>query len=61
MALLALGRIPSITGCPSCTFTREEERILARESFWLYKCNEIVVNFGTAAPTGDPAVQRQTF
>lgn len=42
-------------------FTCEEERILARESFWLYKCNEIVVNFGTAAPTGDPAVQRQTF
>jgi len=42
-------------------FTCEEERILARDSFWLYKCNEIVVNFGTAAPTGDPAVQRQTF
>ena len=42
-------------------FTCEEERILARESFWLYKCNEVVVNYGTAAPTGDPAVQRQTF
>lgn len=42
-------------------FTCEQERILARESFWLYKCNEIVVNFGTAAPTGDPAVQRQAF
>ena len=42
-------------------FTCEEERILARESFWLYKCNEIVVNFGTAASTGDSVVQRQTF
>lgn len=42
-------------------FTCESERILARESFWLYKCNEIVVNFGTAAPTGNPAAQRQTF
>jgi len=42
-------------------FTCEEERILARETFWLYKCNEIVVNFGTAAPTGDPPAQRQTF
>ena len=42
-------------------FTCESERILARESFWLYKCNEIVVNYGTAAPTGKPAAQRQTF
>ena len=42
-------------------FTCEEERLLARQSFWLYKCNEIVVNFGTAAPIGEPAVQRQTF
>ncbi len=45
----------------SVLFTCEEERILARESFWPYKCNEIVVNFGTATPTGSPAVQRQIF
>ena len=31
-------------------FTSEEERRLARESFSLYTCNEIVVNYGTAAP-----------
>ena len=42
-------------------FTCEEERILARKSFWLYKCNELVVNYGTTAPTGDPALQRQAF
>jgi glycosyltransferase involved in cell wall biosynthesis len=42
-------------------FTSEAERILARESFWLYKCNEVVVNYGTAVPPGDPAVQRQIF
>ena len=42
-------------------FTSEEERILGRESFWPYKCNEIVVNYGTAVPDGDPTVQRQTF
>lgn len=42
-------------------FTCEEERILARQSFWLYKCNEIVINYGTAAPLGDPAAQRQIF
>lgn len=28
-------------------FTCEEERYLARKSFWLYDCNEIVVNYGT--------------
>ncbi|MBU3637563.1 glycosyltransferase [Polynucleobacter sp. es-MAR-4] len=27
-------------------FTSEEERLLARSSFWLYRCNEMVVNFG---------------
>ncbi len=31
-------------------FTSEEERRLARESFSLYRANEIVVNYGTAAP-----------
>ena len=42
-------------------FTCEEERILAREPFNPYKCNEVVVSFGTAAPTGDPLAQRQIF
>ena len=28
-------------------FTCDEERRLARKSFWLYDCNEIVVNYGT--------------
>jgi len=28
-------------------FTCDEERVLARKSFWLYDCNEIVVNYGT--------------
>src|SRR5579862_7846469 len=31
-------------------FTCEEERKLARSSFWMYRCNEIVVNYGTARP-----------
>jgi glycosyltransferase involved in cell wall biosynthesis len=35
-------------------FTCEEERVLARKSFWLYHCKEVVVNFGTAHPTGNP-------
>jgi glycosyltransferase involved in cell wall biosynthesis len=31
-------------------FTCEEERILARKSFWLYKVRETVVNYGTGKP-----------
>lgn len=29
-------------------FTCEDEKILARQSFWLYKANEVVTAFGTA-------------
>lgn len=42
-------------------FTCEEERRLARQSFWLYKSKELVVNFGTSAPTGNPETQRALF
>jgi glycosyltransferase involved in cell wall biosynthesis len=42
-------------------FTCEEERRLARQSFWLYRCDECVVNYGTAMPTGDGPAQRQEF
>ena len=42
-------------------FTCEEERRLARESFWLYRCREQVVNFGTAGPSGDAEAQRALF
>ncbi|MEY2490045.1 MAG: hypothetical protein QOC70_1987 [Verrucomicrobiota bacterium] len=42
-------------------FTSEEERRLARESFSLYRCNEVVVNYGTAAPEVDFADAREDF
>ncbi|HEY3662122.1 MAG TPA: glycosyltransferase [Chthoniobacterales bacterium] len=42
-------------------FTSEEERRLARESFALYRCREVVVNYGTAAPEIDLAKARQEF
>jgi len=42
-------------------FTTEQERLLARESFWLYQAQERVVGFGTSAPTGDANWQRQVF
>ncbi|HWM24991.1 MAG TPA: glycosyltransferase [Chthoniobacterales bacterium] len=42
-------------------FTSEEERRLARESFSPYRCNELVVNYGTAAPEIDLASAREGF
>lgn len=42
-------------------FTCEEERLLARRSFWLYKCNETVVGYGTSQPKGDAIQQRTLF
>jgi glycosyltransferase involved in cell wall biosynthesis len=43
-------------------FTSEEERRLARESFSPYRCNEALVNYGTAAPRVDlPAARDDLF
>jgi glycosyltransferase involved in cell wall biosynthesis len=42
-------------------FTCEEERRLARQSFWLYQCDEFVINYGTNGPTGDPVAQKALF
>src|SRR5450432_2098488 len=42
-------------------FTSEEERRLARNSFSLYRCNELVVNYGTAAPEIDLRSARGDF
>jgi glycosyltransferase involved in cell wall biosynthesis len=42
-------------------FTSEEERRLARDSFWLYRCNEIVINYGTAAPPTDDGLSHERF
>jgi glycosyltransferase involved in cell wall biosynthesis len=42
-------------------FMCDEERRLARESFRLYRANEIVVGFGIDEPPGDPARQTRAF
>lgn len=42
-------------------FTTEEERLLARESFSLYRCVEEVVGYGCEAPPEDCANQRLAF
>jgi glycosyltransferase involved in cell wall biosynthesis len=42
-------------------FTCEEEKLLARQSFWLYQCREEVVGFGTTPVGGDAEEQRRVF
>lgn len=43
-------------------FTSEDERRLARKSFWLYRCRELVVNYGTGGPPqGEVEQQRAAF
>ena len=42
-------------------FTCEEERVLARQSFRLYRAREAVVNLGTSAPPADADAQREAF
>ena len=42
-------------------FTTDEERLLARRSFWLYRCTEAVVGYGTSPPPTDEAAQRAAF
>ena len=42
-------------------FTSEQERRLARQSFWLYQAQELVVGYGTSAPPSDAERQRQLF
>lgn len=42
-------------------FTCEEERLLARQSFWLYRCNEVVAGYGTAPPPVERAPAEAAF
>lgn len=42
-------------------FTCEEERLLARQSFWLYRANEVVTNFGTSSPPDNVDTLKERF
>jgi glycosyltransferase involved in cell wall biosynthesis len=42
-------------------FTCEQERLLARQSFWLYRVNEVVSAYGTLAPTQPGEVLVEQF
>ena len=55
------GQYPVLRDAKKVLFTSEDERILARKSFWLYRANEAVVGYGAVRPTGDPTVQRHLF
>jgi glycosyltransferase involved in cell wall biosynthesis len=42
-------------------FTSEDERLLARQSFWLYQAKEHVIAYGTTAPPRDATGLREHF
>jgi hypothetical protein len=45
-----------LRGADAVCFTCDQERLLARQSFWLYHCHKVVVNYGTKSipdPGGD--------
>ncbi len=42
-------------------FTSEDERLLARESFWFYRAREAVVGYGTKTPPDDAEALRAHF
>lgn len=42
-------------------FTCEEERLLARQSFWLYRCHEVVGSYGTTVPPQDADALSEAF
>ncbi|WP_133660850.1 glycosyltransferase [Paraburkholderia sp. BL10I2N1] len=42
-------------------FTTEDERLLARQSFWLYRATEAVSTYGTSAPPQNDVELRESF
>lgn len=42
-------------------YTCEEERLLARKSFWLYKAREKIVTLGIQSPPSNETQQREAF
>lgn len=57
--LLAEG--PLISGARNVLFTSEEEMYLARNAFWPYRANGLVINYGTQDVAGDPDDQVRVF
>jgi glycosyltransferase involved in cell wall biosynthesis len=55
------GEYPVLRDAAAVLFTSEEEMLLARESFWLYKVNPVVVGYGTLGPNVDLKAATQVF
>lgn len=56
-----LGEYRVLRDARAVLFTTDEERLLARQSFWLYRVRERVVSFGAAAPPDDAVRTRAAF
>jgi glycosyltransferase involved in cell wall biosynthesis len=52
---------PLLAGARAVLFTTEEERMLAQNAFWPYRCREAVVGYGTVDVVGDPETQIAEF
>ena len=55
------GLYPVLRDAEAVVFTCERERLLARESFWLYDCNEVVIRYGTAGIPDPDTDYRSAF
>jgi len=55
------GLYPVLRDADAVFFTCERERDLARDSFWLYDCNEVVIRYGTAGIPDPDQDYRSTF
>lgn len=51
----------SLRDAKGVLFSNDMERSLASKSFWLYKANEIVINFGIEAPNVKGELVREIF
>jgi glycosyltransferase involved in cell wall biosynthesis len=56
-----LGEYAVLRDAAAVLFTCDEERRLARKSFWPYRCTERVVPLGTSEPPGDATEQKLVF
>ncbi len=52
---------PVLRDAEAVLFVTDKERLLARQSFWLYRAHEAVVGYGIGDPGGDPLELRKRF
>ena len=56
-----LGEGPLLKHASGVLFTTEDERVLAHNAFWPYKCREYVVGYGTGDVSGNSEEQQAVF